>query len=661
MTYETDGSVVCDGGYGDTGWNPGEANEGIDGLFVMATYPDPMWMAINGKIKQVNATTTPQAAQSVYTADSGISLTKDNNVFFKEYRGMIYFCNGVENFGRIAVSKLKTQLTTSPADETVNIRAGAYTWTISGSGTNEYYVSISAVNPQISEPTSLTINAAPATEGTVGALTAGQWGYGNTDSLGYNTVYVRLSDGTDPDTKTDGYVVANFADEIILEDASGYRFNTEPTNAATPSYAADKVYIDGDEIDYTGITGYGFGDKLFGVTNIATTHEIGAYVTQYSAVTSTPTTGSIKCSTMAFFKETMWIAGMPDEPNVLRYGKTVAAVADIATHNIQDFTDGNNYLIGEGGPITALLSTRDRLYVFQRDRIYYITIVIDDTGAENFSTEYLFSGIHGCPNPFSVCEMGDTVIVFTGKRLIKIGYDPETHQLLPSEDFDDPIVTLLRAADIDQSNAEVFYNEDDKKLRLRFKIDGIYKTAVYNNLSKRWSYPYDEDATHYVKHGKTTYFGFGDDDIIYRSGLTFDADDISLPRRFVSGRIDDGNRNSKLFLRGRIEGSKRPGNKLYLTTYIDNQPFGGAREINDTHMLSSSPGDPLGSGAVGTAAIGTGGPPGERKNYIYPFVIGRRGKDIRVVLSSDEIGSDWTASGGEIEYEEFSRDPRKHY
>jgi hypothetical protein len=50
------------------------------------------------------------------------------------------------------------------------------------------------------------INGSNATEGTVGSLTAGQWDYGDNDALGYSTIYVRLSDGTDPDTKTNGYV-----------------------------------------------------------------------------------------------------------------------------------------------------------------------------------------------------------------------------------------------------------------------------------------------------------------------------------------------------------------------------------------------------------------------------------------------------------------------
>lgn len=93
----------------------------------------------------------------------------------------------------------------------VNVRSPAYAWTLSGSGTNEYYLRTAAnANPGfVATPTTVTINGSAATSGSVGSLTAGKWAYGDNDTLGYSTLYVRLSDGTDPDTKTSGYVTFN--------------------------------------------------------------------------------------------------------------------------------------------------------------------------------------------------------------------------------------------------------------------------------------------------------------------------------------------------------------------------------------------------------------------------------------------------------------------
>lgn len=83
-----------------------------------------------------------------------------------------------------------------------------YTWTASGSGTNEYYLRTAAgANPGfVSQPDNVYLNGSNATEGTMGSLAAGQWDYGDNDTLGYSTIYVRLSDGTDPDTKDPFYV-----------------------------------------------------------------------------------------------------------------------------------------------------------------------------------------------------------------------------------------------------------------------------------------------------------------------------------------------------------------------------------------------------------------------------------------------------------------------
>lgn len=90
----------------------------------------------------------------------------------------------------------------------IDVSNPLYAWTASGSGTNEFYLRTAAgANPGfVAQPTSVYINGSSATEGTAGSLTAGQWDYADNDTLGYSTIYVRLSDGTDPDTKDPNYV-----------------------------------------------------------------------------------------------------------------------------------------------------------------------------------------------------------------------------------------------------------------------------------------------------------------------------------------------------------------------------------------------------------------------------------------------------------------------
>lgn len=92
-----------------------------------------------------------------------------------------------------------------------SIRSAAYKWTASGSGTSEYYCELAAGgDPSLNEPDGVKVNDVAATEGEAGSLAAGRWAWGDNDALGYSTVYVRLADGTDPDTKAAGYVEATY-------------------------------------------------------------------------------------------------------------------------------------------------------------------------------------------------------------------------------------------------------------------------------------------------------------------------------------------------------------------------------------------------------------------------------------------------------------------
>lgn len=89
----------------------------------------------------------------------------------------------------------------------VNIRNADYKWTASSSGTSEYYLELAAGgDPGITEPADVLEDGEAMTAGTAGSLTASQWDYGDNDTLGYSTVYVRLADGADPDSKAIGYV-----------------------------------------------------------------------------------------------------------------------------------------------------------------------------------------------------------------------------------------------------------------------------------------------------------------------------------------------------------------------------------------------------------------------------------------------------------------------
>jgi len=79
----------------------------------------------------------------------------------------------------------------------INYKDAAYEWTKSGSGTNEWYLQLvtGGGDPSLSETLKCftqihsATSESEATAGTVGSLTAGQWDWGDNDTLGYSTIY----------------------------------------------------------------------------------------------------------------------------------------------------------------------------------------------------------------------------------------------------------------------------------------------------------------------------------------------------------------------------------------------------------------------------------------------------------------------------------------
>lgn len=548
MEYTIDGSATASLGYGDPGWSWGENASKIDGLHKVYLYPDLLFAAVNGKIKYVNATTAPQSSGSVYEADTGLSLTAGNPVFMRDYLGTLYFCNGVDNFGRISIGQLQNAE-----------GAGSTTWE--------------------------------------------------------------------------------------LNDFEGYRF----TNGA------DKVYCEGDEVDYTAVS----TDDLTTVSN-GLAHDAGDYVTQYNSITA-PSNTSGKCKTIAFWKDTMWIAGMPDFPGMVSYGKTIGEIGHLTSGNIHNFTDNNVYIIGDGGAITALQATEDRLYVFLKDKVHFIGIVYSSTGARVFDKSKLFTGVYGCPNAFCVTEMEDVVIFFTGKRLIRIGYDPNGQQLIPDEAFDKEILPFLQDADEDQSNARITYNPSTKELRLKYIVGGVAKVIKYHKQMDKYSGLSDEDANCYVVHRRNTYFGDVGDDTVWKIGQSIDSEGDNTQHRYQTGRMDGGNKNWKLFKRGRVSGKKNIGSTLYLQTKIEDKNFAAARTITDTVVDQSATATPLGEAVIGGDTIGDGGETINLFPYTYRFLLGKRGKDYSFAISSDESGAVWTVDNFDVEWEEFEAEPRTNY
>ena len=81
-----------------------------------------------------------------------------------------------------------------PIEDIDFVKLSTYYWNESSNGYDEYYVTLpNGSDPSIAEPDRLFEQSIRLVEGTLGTLNRGEWAFGDNDSLGFNTVYVRLT------------------------------------------------------------------------------------------------------------------------------------------------------------------------------------------------------------------------------------------------------------------------------------------------------------------------------------------------------------------------------------------------------------------------------------------------------------------------------------
>lgn len=174
------------------------------------------------------------------------------------------------------------------------------------------------------------------------------------------------------------------------------------------------------------------------------------------------------------FKNRLFIVDAEDR-NLLWYSKQViegvpVEMSDLLTLYVAP-TSGSQ---GSTGPITALSALDDKLIVFKRNAIYYITgIGPDNTGASNDFTDPVFiTSAVGCPNPNSIVLMPQGLMFQSDKGIWLLGRDLSTQYIgAPVESYNDQVVKSATA--IPGTN------------QIRFTVDaGV--TLMYDYYYQQW-------------------------------------------------------------------------------------------------------------------------------------------------------------------------------
>lgn len=117
-------------------------------------------------------------------------------------------------FGNVVPLLIDAKFTVG-SDPLTSIRNATYKWTAGGGGADEFYLELAAGgDPGLTEPNNVLENGTPMTAGSADTLSAGEWDWADSDTLGFSTIYVRLTATGDPDAQAVDFVQKSDVDAI---------------------------------------------------------------------------------------------------------------------------------------------------------------------------------------------------------------------------------------------------------------------------------------------------------------------------------------------------------------------------------------------------------------------------------------------------------------
>lgn len=156
--------------------------------------------------------------------------------------------------------------------------------------------------------------------------------------------------------------------------------------------------------------------------------------------------GAPACSVSTLYKSRLFIVDAEDR-NLLWYSKQVIEATPVEMSDLLTvFIAPTSGAQGSTGNITALSVMDDKLIIFKKDAIYYITgNGPDNTGANNdFSEPVYITGTVGCDNPVSIILQPQGIMFESDKGIWLLGRDLNTTYIgAPVQGFN---TTLVKAA-----------------------------------------------------------------------------------------------------------------------------------------------------------------------------------------------------------------------
>ncbi len=334
-------------------------------------------------------------------------------------------------------------------------------------------------------------------------------------------------------------------------------------------------------------------------------------------------------SGITFWKERMILwgvvydTGADSATNTVYMSKfaTLTAVEDVIDFDIAG--TAAKEMVGKGGPVTNVLSTRDYLYIFTQNETYFggVADVNITTGG---MPPQLLSNKYGCVNEDCAADLGNGLCVFqtNNRRYIGIRISTETGApvVFPDESFDSPISNTIALLDSDQSDSFIFYAPHEHRAYMHASVDGTRLVFKYNTEIQKmepprtgWSF-----GGMYVRAGVTYATELTDDNVME---LGFGYQDNGFDREAVIATSliegEDGRTTLNLKSIG-ISGRASELATMTLENYVGE---GTPQQKTFTSPSGVSTGS-LGSVTLGTTTLGAGSgtdmTPYDKKMAIYP-------------------------------------------
>lgn len=162
-------------------------------------------------------------------------------------------------------------------------------------------------------------------------------------------------------------------------------------------------------------------------------------------------------SILTLFKSRLFLVDAED-PNLLWYSKSVIEATPVEMSDLFTiFVAPSVGSQGSTGPITALAALDDKLIIFKKDAIYYLTGTgPDNTGANNdFSEPTFITATVGCTNQQSIVFMPQGLMFQSDKGIWLLGRDLSTTYIgAPVETYNS--FSVLSALNIPGTNRVIF-------------------------------------------------------------------------------------------------------------------------------------------------------------------------------------------------------------